>query len=685
MTRPIIKRTPCTVTRAAAVTLLAGLLAACAPATPSSGPSPDAGTGLDARLMQMVDARRGDTTVVDAVLADGLGARRARGALAIGQVRMRSRYPELRRLLTDSDTAVAANAAYALGIAHDTGSVTALARAVAGAPESVAREAAWALGEIGEPARAVLTVALGDGDAQPLVKSTAAQREPSVRAALLRATVKLRVVPIGALRPWLADTASEAVRAASYVIGRQRLPGGVRALLAVRAHRDEETRQHVARGLARSAAGDSLSAPAREALVALLTDVSPRVRANAARSMASYGPSAMRDVERALADVDANVRVAASELAQGVFVRDTAAWRRAWTRDTTFRVRQQLLQAARAADVPTLATAETEWSTHPDWRRRLTALEVRAAENRADRWALARAFARDPDSRVRATAVALIPPAAADSAVRSLVESAHVDASMALRAAALQVLVPRARAADLELALTAHERARRDAEPDARIAALRLVAAAWGRDSARVSDAMRTRLRAFNAPSTPNERRAVLSVSPMVAWATTVSANVPRPLSDYERIARQWLTPGARQPRAVIRTDHGDITIELFGAEAPLVVEAFVQLASNGFYRNTTFHRVVPNFVAQDGDPRGDGSGGPGFALRDSPSRRRHDRGSLGLATSGPDTGGSQYYLCHSAQPHLDGAYTVFGRVIEGFEAMDRVVQGDRMLRIDIR
>jgi cyclophilin family peptidyl-prolyl cis-trans isomerase len=671
--------------RAALAAMFAGVVAACAPATPGGGPTPEAGTALDARLLQMVDARRGDTAIVDAVLADASGTRRARGALAIGQVRLRSRYPELRRLLTDSDTAVAANAAYALGVAHDTASLTALARAVAGAPESVAREAAWALGEIGEPAKAVLTVALGEGDPQALAKSTAAQREPSVRAALLRATVKLRVVPLGVLRPWLADTASEAVRAAAYVIGRQRLPGGVRALLTVRAHRDEETRQHVARGLARSAAGDSLATSAREALVALLADASPRVRANAARSIASYGPSALRDVERALADVDANVRVAASELAQGVFARDTAVWRRAWVRDTTFRVRQQLLLAARAADVPTLASGEAEWATHPDWRRRLAVLEARAADNRADRWAIARAFARDPDARVRASAVALVPPAAGDSAVRSLVESAHADASMALRAAALQVLVPRARAADIELALTAHERARRDAEPDARLAALRLVAAAWGRDSARVSDAMRARLRAFNAPSTPVERRAVMSVSPMVAWATTVSVLAPRPLSDYERLARQWLTPGARQPRAVIRTDHGDITIELFGADAPLVVEAFVQLASSGFYRNTTFHRVVPNFVAQDGDPRGDGSGGPGFALRDSPSRRRHDRGSVGLATSGPDTGGSQYYLCHSAQPHLDGAYTVFGRVIDGLDVMDRIVQGDRMLRIDIR
>jgi peptidyl-prolyl cis-trans isomerase B (cyclophilin B) len=136
---------------------------------------------------------------------------------------------------------------------------------------------------------------------------------------------------------------------------------------------------------------------------------------------------------------------------------------------------------------------------------------------------------------------------------------------------------------------------------------------------------------------------------------------------------------------AIIETDYGIVTLRLYGREAPLVVEAFVRLAEQGFYRNTIFHRVVPNFVVQDGDPRGDGTGGPGFALRESFSRQRHERGCLGLATSGPDTGGSQYYLCHSSQPHLDGAYTVFGTVLSGFDVMDRIVQGDRMLRIRIQ
>jgi cyclophilin family peptidyl-prolyl cis-trans isomerase len=156
-------------------------------------------------------------------------------------------------------------------------------------------------------------------------------------------------------------------------------------------------------------------------------------------------------------------------------------------------------------------------------------------------------------------------------------------------------------------------------------------------------------------------------------------------VADYEALAARYLRPGAPRPVAHIETEHGRITLELASREAPLVVEAFTRLAQNGTYRNSIFHRVVPNFVVQDGDVNGDGSGGSaGFTLRESWTRLRHERGCLGLATAGPDTGGSQYYLCHASQPHLDGAYTVFGRVIDGFEVMDRIVQGDLMLQVRV-
>jgi len=114
-------------------------------------------------------------------------------------------------------------------------------------------------------------------------------------------------------------------------------------------------------------------------------------------------------------------------------------------------------------------------------------------------------------------------------------------------------------------------------------------------------------------------------------------------------------------------------------------VDNFVTLANAGYYQGTRFHRVVPNFVAQDGDPRGDGNGGPGYAIRDELNRMHYGRGTLGMALSGPHTGGSQYFLTHSSQPHLDGHYTAFGRLVSGWSVLDAIVQGDIIQRVDIR
>lgn len=142
----------------------------------------------DARLLQMTDLRKLDTALVDELLRDGDAARRARTVLAVGQVKGKARYARVRQLLVDADTSVAASAAFALGLGKDSSAIVALARAVAGAPDAVAIEAAWSLGELGEPARAVLTLALGEGSAQPLTGSTAANRSAPVRAALIIAT-----------------------------------------------------------------------------------------------------------------------------------------------------------------------------------------------------------------------------------------------------------------------------------------------------------------------------------------------------------------------------------------------------------------------------------------------------------------------------------------------------------------
>jgi cyclophilin family peptidyl-prolyl cis-trans isomerase len=136
------------------------------------------------------------------------------------------------------------------------------------------------------------------------------------------------------------------------------------------------------------------------------------------------------------------------------------------------------------------------------------------------------------------------------------------------------------------------------------------------------------------------------------------------------------------RPRVRIETSRGRILAELFADEAPATVEAFVGLVRAGFYNGLTFHRVVPNFVVQGGDPNGDGTGGPGFRLPTEPSPRMYVRGMIGMASSGRDTEGSQFFIMHSAHPHLDGRYTLFGRVVEGMDVVDALEVGDRILEM---
>ncbi|HEV7700104.1 MAG TPA: peptidylprolyl isomerase [Pyrinomonadaceae bacterium] len=137
--------------------------------------------------------------------------------------------------------------------------------------------------------------------------------------------------------------------------------------------------------------------------------------------------------------------------------------------------------------------------------------------------------------------------------------------------------------------------------------------------------------------------------------------------------------------RAILNTDKGSFTIEFTPEEAPLTVDNFIKLARSGYFNGLEVHRVVPNFVMQDGDPRGDGNGGPGWSIRCEVNMLPYDRGAVGMALSGKDTGGSQWFVTHSPQPHLDGGYTVFGHVNEkDMKVVDSIVRGDRILSVKI-
>ena len=140
-----------------------------------------------------------------------------------------------------------------------------------------------------------------------------------------------------------------------------------------------------------------------------------------------------------------------------------------------------------------------------------------------------------------------------------------------------------------------------------------------------------------------------------------------------------------KQTATIALEKGGEITIEFFPDDAPKTVENFVKLAKDGFYDNLVFHRVVPGFVVQGGDPKGNGTGGPGYTIKAEFNKNKHVRGSVAMARSAhPDSAGSQFYITYGAQPHLDGSYTVFGRVTSGMEHVDQIKQGDKMTSVRI-
>lgn len=136
---------------------------------------------------------------------------------------------------------------------------------------------------------------------------------------------------------------------------------------------------------------------------------------------------------------------------------------------------------------------------------------------------------------------------------------------------------------------------------------------------------------------------------------------------------------------AIIETEKGNIKLELYEKRAPITTSNFIKLAEKGYYDGLTFHRVIRSFMIQGGDPKGDGTGGPGYAIQDEfHPELKHTKGALSMANSGPDSGGSQFFITEAPQPHLDGRHAVFGQVIEGQEIVEKIQQGDKMLKVTI-
>jgi cyclophilin family peptidyl-prolyl cis-trans isomerase len=347
----------------------------------------------------------------------------------------------------------------------------------------------------------------------------------------------------------------------------------------------------------------------------------------------------------------------------------------------SFALRREALLALGRSDPSSFETASTPWRSSADWRNRATAAEGWAvAGAKGAPWFIADADGRVITAGLQAWAAAVPgPEAALLSASRRLL--AHSDA--AARSVAADAVARGAEPADLPALASMYARSSRDSFPDAALSALAGIAAIAGRNVQTRERVDREFLSTVPRPSSYLVRRWAESNWPAASerWGPAYPIATGRTLQDYRDVVRRFVVApdSVARPHVLIDTDQrGVLDVELYGPEAPLTVANFLRLVDRRFFDGNRWHRVVPNFVVQDGDPRGDGFGGPGGSIRDEISRVRYGiKPMLGMALSGPDTGASQWFINLAPQPHLDGTYTVFGRAVGNTGALTRITQGD--------
>ena len=170
----------------------------------------------------------------------------------------------------------------------------------------------------------------------------------------------------------------------------------------------------------------------------------------------------------------------------------------------------------------------------------------------------------------------------------------------------------------------------------------------------------------------------------LISCATTPSEPAPRLKPMSYSAPPQMTIDISKQYTATIETGKGNIVLELFASDVPVTVNNFVFLARDGFYDGTTFHRVIPDFMAQGGDPTGTGTGGPGYKFADEFTEHTHVLGALSMANAGPNTNGSQFFITYTPQHHLDGKHSVFGQLVDGMDVLKTIENGDTIVRITI-
>jgi cyclophilin family peptidyl-prolyl cis-trans isomerase/HEAT repeat protein len=641
-----------------------------------------------APLLAAEDARDFQPELYHRALVSTDSVVRRVAAIGAGRIGDVAAVPLLVPILLDPDSTVRVATVFGLGLLADSSAVQPLIDRLTGTPaldEESAEEAVTALAKIGGPRVGQFLADIMGGRA-PL---TAPDRVPLLQRAILESWRLGSDAPVTALLPFLEDSALAVRWRAVYAVARLRAPVAAGRLSLALRDPESVVRAFAARALTRAYVDSAKLAAASiaELLGRAAGDNTPQVRINALRSLADYhDPAMVRYALPLLSDQFPNVQVeAASTLGALGGSEAVAALTRTVGGKGLFAVRRAALVGLARADTAAFARAASGWQSSTDWRARAAAAEGSGiARPGATPW-----FLGDRDGRVVAAGLqawgAAVdgPDPALLAAGRRLL--AHADAGV--RSVAGDIVSRAGDPADLPALTAAYRRAARDSFPDAALAALGgIVAIRNG------SAAARSRVDAEFLGGTGRPRDYVIRrwaedhwPEAEARWGPAYPIETGRTAQDYRDVAARYiLAPDSlARPHIIIDTeDRGTIEVELAGPEAPLTVANFTRLVARRYFDGHRWHRVVPNFVIQDGDPRGDGFGGPGTTIRDEINRLRYEGPMLGMALSGPDTGGSQWFINLSPQPHLDGTYTVFGKVVGGLAALVRITQGETIRTI---
>jgi len=677
--------------------------------------------GQDQTLLQITkaeDERRWDKDLRE-LLSNPSPAIRKRAALAAGRIgHIGSVSPLTNLMQQDADAGVRAMAAFALGEVESPTAAAALIEVVKNAQER-SELRARALEALGKIAAAL------PADQQPRQRELGAVIREALQVEVGRSSNRLTVLLglTAALRSRPADagptiakflsSADSRVRSdAANALARLRLKDGNDRLRKLLTDPDPNVRANAARVLGITEDTVSFDAILNRAT----TDPDSRVRVSAIRALASLKDARAAEplLKRPATDLNETLEIATTLGRLLAQKEDQAAI--AWLRKanetlhhTAPEVELAFVRIAPAAYLSqfgqaTAAKREVQEIILLNWRAasgvagglgEIAALpdSVKTkAELAAAAEALLRAMLDYRNSGLKInTLVAVHSENAIPDVLRALAAFKPKDLQQVLVARLQESddVVVRGTAADLLADLPPSEeittalvaawpRATKDSLNDA---ALSILDALGKQKNAPAIEALRN---AFNSPDYLVRRRAATLLEANNAGDYLARLGIVKTRNtdaDYQRA----LARISRKVTAVVTTSRGSFTMELLPNVAPLTVDNFVQLARRNYFRGVTIHRVVPNFVIQDGDPRGDGNGGPGYQIRCEINQELYDRATLGMALSGKDTGGSQWFVTHAPQPHLDGGYTVFGRVTAGMNVVDKITRGDVVKSISIR